>query len=290
MLQAMLLDHIRDPESSWMCGRFGAVAEFHRDMGEPVDIVEGSTLIAATARGALRLDVLPDLRPVAYETLTKCMSWGQGVALCLPLDLARMGGRKVVTELGPDVDAVRPQDRDALLFDLGIGGRHLEICVRAADPETVALLRTICGQPLFTHGHAFLQRLPALSPHRVFRCRLGRVEVYQPVPPPDGKSPDGPHTHVQQRLLSLGRSHAATVPVPPGWLAGMTLYPPHPLHQSSGELKSFDRARFEAFQDLLRHYGDPALVAGKQAVSADGLSSRAERVGFRISQRQAAWL
>ena len=50
---------------------------------------------------------------------------------------------------------------------------------------------------------------------------MGRVEVFQPIPSPDGKSPEGPHTHVLPRLLAHGRLNAATVPVPDGWLAGL---------------------------------------------------------------------
>jgi hypothetical protein len=210
-----------------------------------------------------------------------------------------MGGRAVVSELGPDRDAIRAEDRDALLFDLGLGGRHTEICVRTADPETIALLRAILGRPLFTHGGAFLGRLPALSPHRVFRSRLGRVEVYQPVPPPDGQSPEGPHTHVMPRLLASRRNHAATVPIPADCVAGMTLYPAHPLHQATDAEPRFDAARYDAFQELLKLYGDPALLAGKQAArrvhrgepdAASTLTARAERIGFRIGQRQLRFL
>ena len=300
LLADHIRDYIRDPGASWMCGRFGAVAEFHRDPGEPVAIATEPAVTAATARGAVRLDLLPELRPVAYETVNKCMTWGQGVALCLPEPFARRTGRAVVAELGPDLDAVRAEDRDALLFDLGLGGRYTEICVRTVDPETIGLLRAIVGKPLFTHGGAFLGRLPTLSPHRVFRSRLGRVEVYQSVPPPDGKSPEGPHTHVRQRLLALRRYHAATVPVPEGCIAGMTLYPAHPLHQATGGTATrFDPARYDAFQDLLKQYGDPALLAGKHAAhrvragevdAATALTSRTERIGFRIGQRQLKWL
>ena len=65
MLKALLLDHLKDPDSSWSCGRFGAIAEFHRDADEPVEIVEGPALTAATPRGAIRIEASPELRPVA---------------------------------------------------------------------------------------------------------------------------------------------------------------------------------------------------------------------------------
>lgn len=291
MLQALLLEHLNDPESSWSCGRFGAIAEFHRDDGEPATLAEAPALSAITARGALRIDAAPDLRPIAYETISKCIdSWGHGVALCLPRDKARMSGRTVVTDLGPDREALRPEDREAIVFDLGLGGSTAEICVRSADPEAIALLRESCGKALF-EAPGLLMRLPALSPHRVFVSRLGRIEVYQPIPPPTGRSPDGPHTHVLPRLLERGRSHAATVPIPPGWVCGMTLYPPHPLRMSSGQPIAFDGAKHAAFQALMDRYGAPSLVAGKKAAAeSEAPTTREEALGHRIGLRQQKWL
>ena len=296
MLRDLLVDHIRDPHASWACGRFGAIAEFHRDPDEPVEIATEPSIVAATSRGAIRLEVRPGLRPVAYETISSCIeSWGQGVVLCLPRDAAAMSGRTVVTELGADRDAVRPQDRDAILFDLGLGGEQAEVCVRSADPEAIALLRAACGRPLL-ESSALLHRLPALSPHRVFCCRMGRVEVYQPIPAPDGKSPEGPHTHVLPRLLAHGRLNAATVPVPDGWLAGMCLFPGPSAVARRRRTDCVRRGALCAFQSLMGRFGDPALVAGKQAAFAtqpeaiaDG-DDRRHALGFRIGQRQRRWL
>jgi hypothetical protein len=288
---ALLLDYLKDPDSSWSCGRFGAIAEFHRDADEPVDIVERPALTAATARGALRIEASPELRPVAYETISKCIdSWGHGLALCLPREAARMAGRTLVTDLGPDRAALRPQDRGAILFDLGLGGASAEICVRSADRETIAALRDSCGKTLFECA-SLLPRLPALSPHRVFVSRLGRIEVFQPMPPPSGTSPEGPHTHVLPRLLERGRSHAATVPIPSGWIGAMTLYPPHPLRYSSGRPIAFDAARHAAFQALMERYGAPEQVAGKAAAARNQpAATREEALGHRIGQRQQKWL
>lgn len=292
MPSSLLLEHLRDPESSWSCGRFGAIAEFHRDPDEPATLTERPFLCAATARGAIRIETPAELRPIAYETISRCIdSWGHGLALCLPREAARMSGRTVITELGPDRKAVRPDDRDALLFDLGLGGRHAEICVRSSDPRTIGLLRAACGHALFEGAASLLPLLPGLSPHRVFISRIGRVEVYQPIPPPTGKSPDGPHTHVLPRLLARGRSHAATVPVPAEWVVGMTLYPPHPLRMNSGVPIAFDPGKHAAFQSLMDRYGAPALLAGKKAAANDArVSGREESLGHRIGLRQQKWL
>jgi hypothetical protein len=292
MLQSMLLDHLHNPESSWSCGRFGAIAEFHRDVGEPATLGQSPVLSVTTARGGIRINDGLEIRPIAYETISKSKDrWGHGVALCLRREQSRMGGRTFVTELGPDHDALRPEDRTALLFDLGLGGTTAEICVRTADPAAIALLRAVCGKPLFDGGASLVMQLPTLSPHRVFVSRIGRIEVYQPIPAPDGKSPDGPHTHVIKHLLERGRAHAATVPIPAGWAAGMTLYPPHPLRMVPGQPTAFDSVRHAAFQALMENYGAPALIAGKQAaLRNETVSTREEALGHRIALRQQQWL
>lgn len=286
-MRELLSSYARDPDATWVCGGFGALAEFHFDAGEEIAFALGEAIGAVTARGAFRLKVVPELRPVAYETMSKTgKGWGQGLVLCLPQKLARMGARTVVTELGPDAEAIRPQDRGAILFDLGIGKPQSDICVRTADPDAIELLRKACGQPLFAHGNGLAAQMPALSPHRVFRSKVARVEVYQPIPPPDGKTPDGPHTHVRPNLVKHRRSHAATVPVPQGWSPALWLFPPHPLQHASGAATPFNKSRYDAFQELLRRFGDPETLSGKAAASEAAVSTRAARLGFRIAQRQ----
>ena len=56
-----------------------------------------------------------------------------------------MNGRTVLTELGADARALRERDRDAVLFDLGLGALQVDCCVRIADPEVAAQLRAHCG-------------------------------------------------------------------------------------------------------------------------------------------------
>ena len=97
------------------------------------------------------------------------------------------------------------------------------------------------------------------NPHRVFISRLGRIEVYQPIPPPSGKSPEGPHTHVLPRLLKSGRTHPATEPVPEGWIPCAHLYPPHPARDGLGEPRAVRRrAPSMHFRQMMAACGDPA--------------------------------
>jgi hypothetical protein len=260
-------------------------------------------------RGGIRIDPAGNLRPVAFETTTKD-SWNHRIALCLPENECFMNGRTLLTELGPDADALRAKDRDAALFDLGLGALQVDCCVRVSDPAVAAQLRAHCGHPAF--GSPAMGIILANNPHRVFISRIGRIEVFQKIPPPDGKSPDGPHTHVLPALLRHRRTHAATEPIPAGLVPCAHLYPPHPTRDRLARVLPFDRARHEAFQAMLQEFGDPRFVALKRhvmdAVEAGADPStvavtdqRFARTNIRVTLRQlkaaqeetpslAAWL
>jgi hypothetical protein len=282
-----LLDTLRhyvlDAGASWSCGTFGAIAEFTRDPDEDFAISEDGLAIT-TARGGMRLTPITELRPIAYELVgRRPETWEHGLALCLPKDRSWLAARVGLTELGPDATALRPADREAILFDLGLAIEHVDICVRTADPETIGLLRNGLGRSLLSPENArLLGEIARLSPHRVFRCRFGRVEVYQPIPDPGTRTPPGPHTHVLPRFLALRRTHAATLPIPPGWVPCMTLFPPNPISDGYGGVRPFDNVQHEAFQRLLARYGIPELVALKTEMftaCAAGQTPRSPDVG-----------
>ena len=131
----ILRRYIRDTEASWSCGSFGAVAEFARDPDEAAIISENGLSIV-TARGGMRLAVVDGVRAIAYELPGRHPdTWQHGLALCLPEDNCRLAGRAALTELGPDAKALRPDDREAILFDLGLAIGGADICVRTADPK-----------------------------------------------------------------------------------------------------------------------------------------------------------
>jgi hypothetical protein len=265
---ALLAAHMADAETQWSLGTFGAIAEFSRDADEPVTSGHTDDSISAVSlRGGIRIAPLADMRPIASETTTR-ESWSHRVALCLPADQCPMSRRAVLTELGPDVGALREPDREAILFDLGIGALQVDACVRISDSRTAAELRTHAGRSLFEPGNPAIGVILASSPHRVFISRLGRIEVYQPIPSPNGKSPDGPHTHVLPKLLHPRRTHAATEPIPPGWVPCTHLYPAHPAKDAFGCPRTFDSMHHDAFQQTLRIFGDPRVVALKQRAMA----------------------
>src|SRR3954452_22110261 len=144
----LITEQLADPEAQWSLGTFGAIAEFMRDADEVADIQHSEISISVvTPRGGIRLLAHPDLRPVAFETIST-QAWSQRVAFCLPQAAATMNQRKVLTEIGPEREALRAQNRDAVLFDLGLGVLQGGCGVRTADPPLAQGLRAHVGRSL----------------------------------------------------------------------------------------------------------------------------------------------
>ena len=299
-IAATLARQMANPATGWSVGSFGAIAEFMRDAGEPaaVEAADG-VLSAVTGRGGIRLSPGAGLRLFASEGATR-ESWNQRVALCLPEQDCAMNRRAVLTELGPDAGAIRDSDRRGILFDLGLDTHQVDACIRV--PETAAAeLRPFCGRPVFEAGNAAMTSILAINPHRVFVSRAGRAEVFQPIPPPHGKSPEGPHTHVLPKLLKHRRTHAATEAAPHGFVPCAHFYPPNPVKNAMGESRPYDARDHRAFETLLEAFGDPEFVALKRRVVAavtaagDPLAfavpdDRFARVAIRVALRQFAAL
>jgi hypothetical protein len=247
----LIAQFLDDPDAGWSMGVPGAIAEFIRLPGEPSQRTDDGIV---TDRGGIRITAPPGTRALAYQTpVGPHDHWNHAVALCLPTDRARRAGRTVLTELGPDPSPLRPDDAGGVLFDLGLGTPTVDACVRVQDPDLLDTLRAAGG----TRFTTVAERLIAAGPHRVFRTALGRIEVYAAIPPPEGRSPDGPHTHLLPHLLRDRRTHPATVPIPPGHLPCAYLYPAHPLTDAAGRRTPWQAARFVAFEQLLHHHGDP---------------------------------
>ena len=188
---------------------YGVIAEFTRDADEAttLDRVDGMISVV-TALGGIRIETHSRLRPIASESPTT-ESWSHRVALCLPQETCAMNRRAVLTEVGPDRNALRAEDRKTVLFDLGLGALQVDAHVRSGDPAVIAALRSCAGKSLFAPGNAAMGVILASTPHRVFASRLGRIEVFQPIPPADGKSA----AVADSKIASVPRapSHAATI-------------------------------------------------------------------------------
>jgi hypothetical protein len=302
-LRNVLRTQLVDRDAGWSIGSFGAIGEFHQRPDDRIAVDRADNLCRATEKGGIRLEpeALSETVAVAFETLSpRAERWGHGLALCLPADNAAVPSREVLTELGPDDEALRPEDRGAVLFDMGLAQPQIEFCIRTADPELLGVLRARAGRSLMEPGNPVMGTILSSHPHRVVRSRLGRVEVFQKIGGPDtgGISPDGPHTHVLPKLLRSGRTHSANTPIPDGLVPCAMLHPPSAVMGARGEDIPFDLQRFETFQVLLRLFGRPSYVAAKDRVltaleegAEDALqepATRLERTGLRIALRQQA--
>jgi hypothetical protein len=287
----LLHAQIADADTQWSLGTFGGIAEFSRDRDERVHLTQSAMGVAAvTARGGISIELSDDCRPFAFECVTRS-SWSQRVALCLPAGGCAMNRRTVLTELDVDREALQPEHRGSTLFDLGLGALQADLCVRIDDHDTVAQLRRHTGRSVFDPANPAMGLLLEANPHRVFISRIGRIEVYQPIPPPSGTSPDGPHTHVLPKLLKSGRTHAATEPIPDGWIPCAHLYPQHPACDGGGA------QGYDPFQQMLERFGLPeflaikrgvvdAIKAGEPPSSLATTLDRHGRTGVRIALRQ----
>ncbi len=292
-LRELVAGHLRSAKSSWSIGAFGAIAEFHREPSEAADPWEFTVV---TSGGAIAVRLAGRCRAFAYELISaRSDLWLHGVALCLPESQARMTGNARATELGPDRQALRPEDRDSSLFDLGLGLTNCDFCVRTADPDVKEALRAAGDGPLLANA-PLLEFLAQRSPHRVMLSRLGRIEVFEKIGVKGSPPPAGPHTHLLPRFVRQGRTHAADVPVPKGWLPCLSLYPPNPVQDENGRPRPMDRAALDAFQTLLERFGDADHVRTKRKVmaavragkdpDAPAYSTRRQRTACRIALRQ----
>lgn len=261
----------------------GVLAEFHHHGAT----VQPDRFTVMTSGGAIRISVPEAAAVLAYETPSaNPRLWNHGVAFCLPQAEAGMTSRDVMSEIGADAEPILSDTQGELLFDLGLGLRTADFMVRTRDAQLIGILRAAIGRR-WSETPAVNQAIVAASPTRVIVSKLARVEISNPIPPPGGVSPDGPHTHLLPDIMRHHRVHDANIPVPAGMLPCLTLYPQHPARDAEGRERTFEPAAHRAFQALLGTHGDPVYVAAKQGESVHDL--RLAHLGTLIARRQRAF-
>jgi hypothetical protein len=201
--------HLAEAANGWSIGTWGAIGEFQYDVDEPGLRLDLLGLSVTSPRGALHIGDLSDARLFALVDDNGCT---REIAFCS----SRAGARRsAIHEL------------DETMFDLGIGAPHVDMMVRLRpdDTATRAALRAGVGQPLLAPGSQAGPAIARASPTRIFASALARLEVHQPIPPPGGRSPAGPHSHLLPEYLKEGRAHAPGSPLPAGLYCGLSLYP-----------------------------------------------------------------
>jgi uncharacterized protein DUF6925 len=281
--------------TAWSVGVPGAIAEFYRN---PADLSIGNhDDCVITKLGAIRLALRPSVRPFSYEILSALpRMWHHGIALCLPRSESAMHGRPAITEIGPDLDAIRSEDRASILFDLGLAHPFFDFLVRVSDPSQIARMRKGVGRSLFDLSHGLYYEIPHWSPHRVFVSRLARIEVFQRIGQAGALTPTGPHTHVLPKLFRRERTHSSNIRIPNEWIPCVTFYPANPRSDSDGAIKDFDAEEHRLFQSLHSKYGEVAAIDTKRNVWAairGGIAptfseryTRIHRIACRVALRQ----
>lgn len=201
--------YLADPLTGWSVGTYGAIAEFQYDADEPGLELDLDAMTVRTGRGALAVVSLDGVVPFA---LTDEGGKLREIAFCC----GRLGAQRArVTDLGD------------LTFDVGIAVPHIDMLVRVRqdDAGTAAALRESVGRPLLDAGTPAGPAIASASPTRILASPVARIEVHQPIPPPGGRSPEGPHTHLLPKLLAQGHSYRPGSPLPDGLHCGLSLYP-----------------------------------------------------------------
>ena len=201
--------HLAEPPHHWSVGTYGAIGEFGYDAGEPGLTVDLDRLSVSTARGSLAVRGLEGVQAFALEDETGRV---REIAFCSPRTGA---GRTCIVAV------------DERTFDVGIGAPHIDMLVRVAagDADTARLLASAVGRPLFAPDNPARAAIARASPSRILQSPIARLEVHQPIPPPGGRSPEGPHTHLLPKYLAQRIAHRPDSPLPPGLHCGLSLYP-----------------------------------------------------------------
>ena len=201
--------HLADPLTGWSVGTYGAIGEFQYEPGEPGLQIDLEAMAVQTERGALAIVSLDDVHLFGLADDTGRL---REIAFCSERHGAQ---RSTVTELGP------------VIFDVGVAAPHIDMLVRLRpdDAATAGALRAGAGRPLLAPGNPAGSAIAHASPTRILVSPVARIEVHQAIPPPDGRAPEGPHTHLLPKLLAQGRTRPPGSPLPDGLYCGLSLYP-----------------------------------------------------------------
>lgn len=259
---------LADEISGWSMGSFGAISEFIRWPGDPAALPADRGIGWFTHRGAVRVDRTEGVKALAWEMpSTKSDRFFRHIEFLLPETEATVPQCQGITEIGVDHAAIRPEDRDMVLFDCGLAQKNVRFCVRTRDPDLLASLRANAGRDYFAAENSAAAMIFTHHPHRISLTAIGRVEVFQKIGGPDTgwKSPDGPHTHLLPKLLAARRTHSANTPIPAGWLPVASLHPASPFSLPDGTERPFNQAVFAHYSDLMEAYrSDEARALRKQ--------------------------
>lgn len=220
-----------ETESTFVVGVYGAVGEVAREAGEAYSKDrDGMSVTLATPRSAIRIDAAPYL--TAFEVAR--VDRAPLIALAVPEGRAPARGPNVLTDLGPDEDALLPRDVGGHRIDVGLGRSAARFTMRC-DASLAQTIAPHLGTPWPNHLTQVGAPVLAASPVRVIEAPCVRAEVDAIIPPPGGKSPPGPHTHLLPDHIAQGFDTPPTIPLPGGYVLSALIYPPASSDGETGE-------------------------------------------------------
>jgi hypothetical protein len=147
------------------------------------------------------------------------------IVLVVPRERANLVPCYGLTNLGPDVGAVRRMVPPEQLYDLGLGRLSAGFGIRTADLALAATLDRLEGLQWLDLLTLIGPELVQQSPTRIVRHSLGRIEIFTKIPPPNGQSPAGPHTHFLPSQLALGTDLPPSLELPEVYVPCTIHYP-----------------------------------------------------------------
>ncbi len=221
-IRAFILSTLKPGGGTWVSGLFGAVAEFcvGDEDGIAVDICAQS-VIAQTAQGAISFNRLEQVSvfSIGVSQATEV------IVFAFPREDTALTAAPGLTRMGLDEEAIRPENRHETLYDFGLASVVAGFCVRTDDPGLMARLDGWLDET-YRHflpalGKEFIQ----VSPVRVVRNAIGRIEVFTPIPAPGEQSPSGPHTHFLPEYLAQGHDLPPNLQIPDAYVPCFIHYP-----------------------------------------------------------------
>ncbi|WP_374546249.1 DUF1289 domain-containing protein [Rhodoblastus sp.] len=223
-LRAFIAESLR-PGGTWTAGVPGALAKFCISPGEPCEIeAKADSIRAFTARGAIAFDLSDHIRAFSIQS-----DAGRDlIVLATPRGRARSFLAAGLAQIGPDRDAIRAHDSGEILYDFGLNRASSGFGVRTASLRLIARLDGVAGLDWRQFLPLIGDELQEVSPTRVVRHSIGRIEVFTTIPPPDGASSEGPHTHFLPAFLAEEREAPAPIDLPEAYIACAIYHPPRP--------------------------------------------------------------
>ncbi len=224
-IQTFVTRSLRGAAGTWIIGVVGAIAEFSTGPGDRNEVeTDAGRIEACNPGGNLRFLIDERVRALTFDP-PDTPADRQRVVLAVKRERGPLPLAAALADLGPDRTAIKPQDREQRLYDLGLGRAEARFCVRCGTGAAQDALAAAAGAAL---AEAMPRLGPILlrhSPARVVESALGRIEVLTQIPDPGGRSPAGPHTHLLPDHLATERALPAGMDLPSAYLPGAIFYP-----------------------------------------------------------------